>query len=105
MIPLPIADIVEIVGGRLEVAGAESMVVDGSVQTDSRLVTDGSIFFALPGEVTDGQLFIGTGCRQLRNDCVRQPAADAILTGNATVDLEDGHGSILGIDLLPRQVK
>src|SRR5690606_24873034 len=32
-------------------------VVAGSVETDSRLVTPGSIFFALPGEVTDGHLF------------------------------------------------
>nr|WP_228497610.1 UDP-N-acetylmuramoyl-tripeptide--D-alanyl-D-alanine ligase [Frigoribacterium sp. VKM Ac-1396] len=32
--------------------------VDGSVETDSRLVTPGSIFFALRGEVTDGHLFV-----------------------------------------------
>jgi UDP-N-acetylmuramoyl-tripeptide--D-alanyl-D-alanine ligase len=32
-------------------------VVSGSVQTDSRLVGPGSIFFALPGEETDGALF------------------------------------------------
>jgi UDP-N-acetylmuramoyl-tripeptide--D-alanyl-D-alanine ligase len=31
--------------------------VSGSVQTDSRLVGRGSIFFALPGETTDGHLF------------------------------------------------
>ncbi|MEO8261707.1 MAG: UDP-N-acetylmuramoyl-tripeptide--D-alanyl-D-alanine ligase [Pseudolysinimonas sp.] len=36
--------------------GAES-TVSGSVQTDSRLVESGSIFFALPGETTDGALF------------------------------------------------
>jgi UDP-N-acetylmuramoyl-tripeptide--D-alanyl-D-alanine ligase len=32
-------------------------LVSGSVQTDSRLVEPGSIFFALPGEETDGALF------------------------------------------------
>nr|WP_199859643.1 UDP-N-acetylmuramoyl-tripeptide--D-alanyl-D-alanine ligase [Frigoribacterium sp. CFBP 8759] len=32
--------------------------VDGTVETDSRLVTPGSIFFALRGEVTDGHLFV-----------------------------------------------
>jgi len=62
MIPLPLADIAQLVGGRLEMpAGTDaepgSVEIGGSVQTDSRLVTDGSIFFALPGEVTDGHLF------------------------------------------------
>jgi UDP-N-acetylmuramoyl-tripeptide--D-alanyl-D-alanine ligase len=35
----------------------EQLSVGGSVQTDSRLVERGSIFFALPGETTDGALF------------------------------------------------
>jgi UDP-N-acetylmuramoyl-tripeptide--D-alanyl-D-alanine ligase len=55
--PLQIADIT---GGRL-VHPEEARVavpVDGTVETDSRLVTPGSIFFALRGEVTDGHLFV-----------------------------------------------
>ena len=59
MISLSLAAIAQTVGGRLIAAGAEDSIVDGSVQTDSRLVTAGSIFFALPGEVTDGALFVG----------------------------------------------
>lgn len=61
MIALTPARIAEITGGRLvrpEEARAETPV-DGSVETDSRLVTPGSIFFALRGEVTDGHLFVG----------------------------------------------
>lgn len=60
MIALTPAQIADITDGRLvdpQEARAESPV-DGSVETDSRLVTPGSIFFALQGEVTDGHLFI-----------------------------------------------
>ncbi|TFD51240.1 UDP-N-acetylmuramoyl-tripeptide--D-alanyl-D-alanine ligase [Cryobacterium frigoriphilum] len=38
-------------------ASAGDLVVSGSVQTDSRLVTPGSIFVAKPGAETDGHLF------------------------------------------------
>jgi UDP-N-acetylmuramoyl-tripeptide--D-alanyl-D-alanine ligase len=60
VIALTPSRIAEITGGRLvhpEEARAE-IPVDGSVETDSRLVTPGSIFFALRGEVTDGHLFV-----------------------------------------------
>jgi UDP-N-acetylmuramoyl-tripeptide--D-alanyl-D-alanine ligase len=57
VIALTLADIAQIVGGKLNAAISDDTEVAGSVQTDSRLVTAGSIFFALPGEVTDGALF------------------------------------------------
>lgn len=57
MIALTLAEIAGIVGGRLIATVPPDTTVDGSVQTDSRLVEFGSIFFALPGEVTDGALF------------------------------------------------
>jgi UDP-N-acetylmuramoyl-tripeptide--D-alanyl-D-alanine ligase len=56
VIPLTLAEITQTLGGRL-VGGAPDTVVSGSVETDSRLVGAGSIFFALPGETTDGALF------------------------------------------------
>ena len=58
MIALSIGEIESIVAGTL-VSSTQSpeTIVSGSVQTDSRLVTTGSIFFALPGEETDGHLF------------------------------------------------
>ena len=60
MIALTPLQIAEITGGRL-VHPEEARVatpVDGTVETDSRLVTPGSLFFALRGEVTDGHLFV-----------------------------------------------
>lgn len=60
MIALTPRQIADITGGRL-VHPEEARVatpVDGTVETDSRLVTPGSIFFALRGEVTDGHFFV-----------------------------------------------
>lgn len=59
MIELSLADVADIVGGRLVTAPDASATVSGEVHTDSRKVVPGSIFFALPGEVTDGHLFAG----------------------------------------------
>ncbi|GAH55318.1 unnamed protein product, partial [marine sediment metagenome] len=57
-IPMTLAEIAAAVDGEL-IGGAQAdLVVDGSVETDSRLVTPGSVFFALPGEVTDGRRFV-----------------------------------------------
>jgi UDP-N-acetylmuramoyl-tripeptide--D-alanyl-D-alanine ligase len=56
VIALTLAEIAEALGGRI-VRGDPAARVDGSVETDSRLVSRGSVFFALPGETTDGALF------------------------------------------------
>ncbi len=65
MIPMTLAEIAAAVDGELiggaqatDVADQADLVVDGSVETDSRLVAPGSVFFALPGEVTDGRRFV-----------------------------------------------
>lgn len=57
MIPLTVGEIAGIVGGTYSGPDAD-LVVSGSVETDSRLVAAGSIFFAMPGEVTDGHVFV-----------------------------------------------
>jgi len=57
VIELALSEIAEIVDGRLV---GEDKVVFGKVETDSRLVTAGSLFFAKPGEVTDGHLFVAS---------------------------------------------
>ncbi|QNO36503.1 UDP-N-acetylmuramoyl-tripeptide--D-alanyl-D-alanine ligase [Protaetiibacter sp. SSC-01] len=59
MIPLRLEELAGILDGELVLPPgvAADAIVSGTVETDSRRVTDGSIFFALPGEQTDGHLF------------------------------------------------
>lgn len=59
MIALTLEELARVLGGELVLPDGVSAetVVSGSVETDSRRVTAGSIFFALPGEQTDGHLF------------------------------------------------
>ncbi len=61
MIALSLAEIAEILQGELRPSGAHSpdTVIDGTVDTDSREMTAGSIFVAKPGESTDGHRFVG----------------------------------------------
>ncbi|MFP5251093.1 MAG: Mur ligase domain-containing protein, partial [Actinomycetes bacterium] len=55
MLRMRASEIAQVVGGVLH---GDDAVVTGSVETDSRLVTPGGAFFAMPGEVTDGHRFI-----------------------------------------------
>ncbi|UOW00215.1 UDP-N-acetylmuramoyl-tripeptide--D-alanyl-D-alanine ligase [Agrococcus sp. SCSIO52902] len=55
MLRMRASEIAQAVGGVLH---GDDAVVTGSVETDSRLVTPGGAFFAMPGEVTDGHRFI-----------------------------------------------
>jgi UDP-N-acetylmuramoyl-tripeptide--D-alanyl-D-alanine ligase len=60
VIALTLGQIAEAISGSLRVEGTDATsatVIAGPVHTDSREVEPGSIFFAKPGEVTDGHLF------------------------------------------------
>ncbi|GGC70975.1 UDP-N-acetylmuramoyl-tripeptide--D-alanyl-D-alanine ligase [Hoyosella rhizosphaerae] len=57
MIPMTLRDIAEIVGGTLHDVPDDSVVVLGPVEFDSRKVTEGSLFLALPGATVDGHEF------------------------------------------------
>jgi UDP-N-acetylmuramoyl-tripeptide--D-alanyl-D-alanine ligase len=55
MIQIRLSEIARAIGGELR---GEDALVSASVETDSRLVTPGSLFVAKPGEATDGHLFV-----------------------------------------------
>ena len=55
MLRMRAREISQAVGG---VHHGDDALVAGSVETDSRLVTPGGVFFAMPGEATDGHGFI-----------------------------------------------
>lgn len=57
MIALSLAELASILNGRLVNAPDAAALVTGEVHTDSRLIAAGDVFFALPGESTDGHLF------------------------------------------------
>ncbi|WIJ46633.1 UDP-N-acetylmuramoyl-tripeptide--D-alanyl-D-alanine ligase [Curtobacterium citreum] len=79
MIAVTLAEIAAAIGGEL-VSGAPEQVVDGSVQTDSRLVGPGSVFFALLGEETDGHRFVPAAAE----------AGAALVVTERVVDLPEG---------------
>jgi len=56
---MSLAGIAAAVDGALVRARSAETVVDGAVQTDSRLIVPGGIFFALRGDQTDGHLYAG----------------------------------------------
>jgi len=56
LISLSLAEIARIVGGRLHGTDG-SPIVTGSVEFDSRKLTEGGLFLALPGEKVDGHSF------------------------------------------------
>jgi UDP-N-acetylmuramoyl-tripeptide--D-alanyl-D-alanine ligase len=58
MIALSIAEIVAALSARGVGIDDDQLIVSGAVTTDSREVTAGGIFFAKPGEFTDGHEFV-----------------------------------------------
>ncbi|WP_217184330.1 UDP-N-acetylmuramoyl-tripeptide--D-alanyl-D-alanine ligase [Streptomyces sp. AC495_CC817] len=62
MIALSLAEIAATLGGELRLAGTDTAdtVVDGIVDTDSRVMAPGTVFVAKPGAETDGHNFVGS---------------------------------------------
>ncbi|MGH3630491.1 MAG: UDP-N-acetylmuramoyl-tripeptide--D-alanyl-D-alanine ligase, partial [Sciscionella sp.] len=85
MIPLSLAEIAEIVGGRLHnTDGAE--VVTGSVEFDTRRLGSDGLFVAIPGERVDGHDFAAEA--MARGACgvlsAREVAAPAVIVPRVT---------------------
>ncbi|PZF56448.1 UDP-N-acetylmuramoylalanyl-D-glutamate--2,6-diaminopimelate ligase [Curtobacterium sp. MCSS17_008] len=102
MIALTLAEIATAIGGEL-VGGAPEQIVDGSVETDSRLVGPGSVFFALLGEETDGHRFVpdaaGAGAALVVTErAVDLPeGSDTEGTGTAQIVVADGYAALAAL--------
>ncbi|MBZ6373410.1 MAG: Mur ligase domain-containing protein, partial [Microbacterium hominis] len=65
MIRMTLAEVAAAVAGRLQTTDADTpdTTVDGTVDTDSRLIGPGDIFVAKPGEATDGHRFVAAAAQ------------------------------------------
>ena len=111
MIDLTLARIAEIVGGRLSgisIGDAEATRVTGTVEFDSRSITPGGLFLALPGAHSDGHDFAGAAveagavavlaARPVGVPAIVAPAATAADAGAGVLEYDaDGSGAaVLG---------
>ncbi|WP_447949656.1 UDP-N-acetylmuramoyl-tripeptide--D-alanyl-D-alanine ligase [Microbacterium aurum] len=65
MIRMTLAEVAAAVAGRLQTTDADTpdTTVDGTADTDSRLIGPGDIFVAKPGEATDGHRFVAAAAQ------------------------------------------
>ncbi|MEU4442171.1 UDP-N-acetylmuramoyl-tripeptide--D-alanyl-D-alanine ligase [Actinosynnema sp. NPDC050801] len=97
MIKLSLAEIAEVVGGKLHHAtGAE--VVTGSVEFDTRKLTPGGLFLALPGERVDGHDFAAQAVAQGAVGVLAGRAVDAPAVIAPPVDRAEGNAYVLSGD-------
>ncbi|MGI8679182.1 MAG: UDP-N-acetylmuramoyl-tripeptide--D-alanyl-D-alanine ligase [Jatrophihabitans sp.] len=91
MIEISLGEIADIVGGRLTSADPQT-VVAGSIEFDSRAVTAGGLFVALPGERVDGHDFVEAA--------TRQGAVASIVTrpvDGPAIEVEDGFAALAAL--------
>ncbi|MEV1114693.1 UDP-N-acetylmuramoyl-tripeptide--D-alanyl-D-alanine ligase [Actinosynnema sp. NPDC049800] len=97
MIQLSLAEIAEVVGGKLHQAtGAE--VVTGSVEFDTREVTPGGLFLALPGERVDGHDFAAQAVARGAVGVLAGREVDAPAVIAPPVDRTEGNAYVLSGD-------
>lgn len=88
-------EIAAAVGGTVH---GEDVTVTGSVETDSRLVAPGGVFFAMPGEATDGHRFIDAAIA----------AGAALIVAERTVEQDVPHvlvpGGVVALGALAAEV-
>ncbi|HWN27482.1 MAG TPA: UDP-N-acetylmuramoyl-tripeptide--D-alanyl-D-alanine ligase [Actinomycetospora sp.] len=115
MIDLTLADVARLTGGRLHGATGDERVT-GSVEFDSRAVTPGGLFVALPGERVDGHDFVAAAmasgaagvlaAREVDAPAVIVPPAQAVSSSYVlAADTEGaGAGVLAALAVLARHV-
>ncbi|AIT61464.1 UDP-N-acetylmuramoyl-tripeptide--D-alanyl-D-alanine ligase [Corynebacterium doosanense] len=77
MIALTLAEIADLTGGQLNDAADPAAVVSGFVEFDSRKVTPGGLFVALPGDKVDGHQFAAAAAAKGAAGVLAARAVDA----------------------------
>lgn len=96
MISISLEEIAKAIDAQL--VGDGSIIVSGSVETDSRQVTSGGLFVAKPGEVTDGHAFIESA---VANGAVAVIVDHQVQTSVPQLIVKD---SVLALGLLAKHV-
>lgn len=78
MIEISAAELAKILDAKL--IGDASQVVSGGVETDSRLISQGGLFFAKPGEQTDGHDFVADAKSRGAGVAIVEHPVDADIT-------------------------
>ncbi|WP_080794077.1 UDP-N-acetylmuramoyl-tripeptide--D-alanyl-D-alanine ligase [Corynebacterium pacaense] len=117
MIELTLGEIADIVGGRLSGGASPDTPVTGTVEFDSRAITPGGLFLALPGARVDGHEFAAAAAEKgaVATLAAREVDAPAIIVpavpgtdSNADIYAHDpeGHGAavVAALSLLARHV-
>jgi UDP-N-acetylmuramoyl-tripeptide--D-alanyl-D-alanine ligase len=96
MIPITLAELAETVGGRLHRADGTEMI-SGSVEFDSRKVTQGGLFLALPGERVDGHDYAAAAVEAGAVGVLAARPVDApsVLVGDPEADVETQGAALL----------
>ena len=96
MIALSLREIAEVISA--ELVGDPEIIITSSVETDSRLVTAGSLFVAKPGEVTDGHLFVSSA---IQNGAVAAIVEHSVAESIPQLIVKD---SVVALGLLAKHV-
>ncbi len=91
MISLTLQEIAYAVAGELRLAGADTpgTPVSGVVDTDSRLLGEGDVFVAKPGETTDGHHFVAAAAREGIALAIVERPVDADVSQIVVADVVD----------------
>lgn len=93
MQPISIAEIMEAVGGTLLGEGDPSTIIT-KVETDSRSISEGSLFIPLVGERFDGHAFLNQALEDGAAACFTQRTRESYLPGKCYIKVDSTHRAL-----------
>ena len=93
MQPISISEIMEAVGGTMLGDGDPSITIS-KVETDSRAITEGSLFIPLVGERFDGHAFLNQALEAGAAACFTQRERESYLPGKCYIKVDSTHRAL-----------